>query len=95
MVPDVDEKEKKLDIQPTKVSFSGYSKTHKVTYKVDLDLYGEVEPEHTKIAHTGRAIDLVLRKKELKEEYWPRLLKESKKLHFLKTNFDKVRHLLG
>ena len=30
-----------------------------------------------------------LQKKELKEEYWPRLLKDSKKLHFLKTDFDK------
>lgn len=26
----------------------------------------------------------------MKEEYWPRLLKESKKMHFLKTDFDKV-----
>ena len=33
---------------------------------------------------------MVLRKKELKEEYWPRLLKDNKKMHFLKTNFDKV-----
>ena len=33
---------------------------------------------------------MVLRKKELKEEYWPRLLKDSKKMHFLKTDFDKV-----
>jgi len=31
-----------------------------------------------------------LRKKELKEEYWPRLLKESKRVHYLKTDFDKV-----
>lgn len=31
----------------------------------------------------------MLRKKEAKEEYWPRLLKESKKMHFLKTDFDK------
>lgn len=30
-----------------------------------------------------------LQKKELKDEYWPRLLKENKKLHFLKTDFDK------
>ena len=35
-------------------------------------------------------MEFVLRKKELKEEYWPRLLKESKKVHFLKTDFDKV-----
>jgi hypothetical protein len=33
----------------------------------------------------------VLRKKELKQEFWPRLLKDNKKMHFLKTNFDKVR----
>ncbi len=32
----------------------------------------------------------MLRKKDKKEEYWPRLLKESKKVHFLKTDFDKV-----
>ena len=32
---------------------------------------------------------MVLRKKELKQEYWPRLLKETKKQHFLKTDFDK------
>ena len=33
----------------------------------------------------------MLRKKEQKQEYWPRLLKESKKVHFLKTDFDKAR----
>ena len=31
----------------------------------------------------------MLRKKELKEEYWPRLTKDKSKLHFLKTDFDK------
>jgi hypothetical protein len=31
-----------------------------------------------------------LQKKELAEEYWPRLLKDSKKVHFLKTDFDRV-----
>ncbi len=31
----------------------------------------------------------MLRKKELGEEYWPRLLKDGKKIHFLKTDFDK------
>lgn len=35
-------------------------------------------------------MEFVLRKKELKEEFWPRLLKDSKKMHFLKTDFDKV-----
>ena len=26
----------------------------------------------------------------MKEEYWPRLLKDNKKMHFLRTDFDKV-----
>jgi hypothetical protein len=33
---------------------------------------------------------MVLQKKDLNQEYWPRLLKDKAKVHFLKTNFDKV-----
>jgi hypothetical protein len=90
MAPDVAESEIKLDLQPTKLSFKGYSTSKKVTYAVDLEFYAEIDPKESKIHHTPRDVELVLRKKDLKEEYWPRLLKESKKMHFLKTNFDKV-----
>jgi hypothetical protein len=90
MAPDVPDSELKLDLQPTKLSFKGPSTSKKVTYAVDLEFYAEIDPKESKISHTARDIELVLRKKELKEEYWPRLLKESKKMHFLKTNFDKV-----
>lgn len=40
--------------------------------------------------HNARAVEMKLQKKELKEEYWPRLLKSTQKQHFLKTDFDKV-----
>lgn len=89
VAPDVPESELKLDIQDTKLSFKGPSTSKKVTYAVDLEFFGEIDPKESKIHHTGRDIELVLRKKELKEEFWPRLLKDSKKVHFLKTNFDK------
>ena len=46
--------------------------------------------ENSKTHATSANIHFVLRKKELKEEYWPRLLKESKRVHYLKTDFDKV-----
>lgn len=46
--------------------------------------------ENSKTNHTSRDVEFVLRKKDMKAEYWPRLLKESKKVHFLKTDFDKV-----
>jgi len=89
IAPDVPEAELKLNLEPTKLSFKGPSTSKKVTFAVDLEFYAEIDPKESKIHHSGRDIELVLRKKELKEEYWPRLLKDSKKVHFLKTNFDK------
>jgi len=89
MAADVPESDLKLDLEPTKLSFKGTSISKKATYAVDLEFFAEIDPKESKIHHTGRDIELVLQKKDLKEEYWPRLLKDNKKMHFLKTNFDK------
>jgi hypothetical protein len=91
-VPDVDPKKIKLDIQPTRLEFTGYSETKKADYHVALDFYAEIDPSASKINHNPRAVEMVLQKKELDERYWPRLLKEKAKVHFLKTDFDKVRY---
>jgi len=77
-----------ISITEKNVSFKGVSRKG-VTYSVSLDLYAEIDPENSKVHHTDRDVELVLRKKELKEEYWPRLLESKQKMHFLKTNFDK------
>ncbi|KAK4162222.1 protein wos2 [Cladorrhinum sp. PSN259] len=88
-VPDVPASNIKLDLKPTGLSFTGHSDSLKKTYSVDLEFYAEIDPSASKINHSPRDVEMKLIKKELKEEYWPRLLKESKKVHFLKTNFDK------
>jgi hypothetical protein len=88
---DVSKADAKLDITPKNVTFAGDSKKG-VRYQVSLDLYGEIEPENSKVNHSDREIELILRKKELKEEFWPRLLETKQKIHFLKTDFDKVEH---
>ncbi|KAH7320207.1 HSP20-like chaperone, partial [Stachybotrys elegans] len=88
-VPDVPKDNLKLELKPTSLSFTGTSATLKRTYHVDLELYGEIDVDESKINHTAKNIEMKLQKKELKEEYWPRLLKDSKRLHFLKTDFDK------
>ena len=80
----------KLDLKPTSLTFSGYSDSKKATYAVELEFYDEIDPDESKINHTGRDIEMVLRKKELKDEFWPRLLKDKERRHFLKTDFDKV-----
>lgn len=90
-VPDVDPKKIELEIQPTYLKFTGYSETKKANYEVKLDFYAEIEPKESRINHTARDIELVLQKAELAAEYWPRLLKDKVKVHFLKTDFNKVR----
>jgi len=80
----------KLDIRSTGLTFTGYSDSKKATYHVALDFYSEIDPAQSKTHHSDRGVELKLQKKELKEEFWPRLLKDNKKMHFLKTDFDKV-----
>jgi len=89
-VPDVDPAKLKLDVQPATLTFTGYSETKKATYHVVLDFYKEIDPKASKINHTPRDVEMVLQKGELESEYWPRLVKEKGKVHFLKTDFDKV-----
>lgn len=89
MVPDVSPQKIKLDVQPTYLDFTGYSESKKANYHVRLDFYKEIDPSASKTNHTSRAVEFVLQKKDLEVEFWPRLLKDSKKVHFLKTDFDK------
>jgi hypothetical protein len=79
----------KLDLKPTGLTFTGHSDTLKKTYHLELEFYAEIDPEASKVNHSARDVEMKLRKKELNEAYWPRLLKEAKKVHFLKTDFDK------
>lgn len=89
-VPDVPEKDMKLDLKDTGLSFTGHSQTKQSTYHIELEFWGEIDPSASKINHSARDVEMKLQKKELKEEFWPRLLKDNKKVHFLKTDFDKV-----
>jgi hypothetical protein len=86
-VPDVPKID--LNLTSTGLTFEGYSNTHKKTYKLELEFYAEIDKEESKINHAARDVEMKLRKKDLGEEYWPRLLKDAKKAHWLKTDFDK------
>lgn len=88
-VPDVPKSSMKLDLKPTGLTFTGHSDTLKKTYHLELEFYAEIDDKASKVNHTGKNVELKLQKKELNEAYWPRLLKEAKKVHFLRTDFDK------
>ena len=79
----------KLDLKPQGLTFMGHSETLKKTYHLELEFYAEIDPAESKVHHTAKNLELKLQKKELNEAYWPRLLKDSKKVHFLKTDFEK------
>ncbi|KIX04374.1 uncharacterized protein Z518_05242 [Rhinocladiella mackenziei CBS 650.93] len=88
-VPDVPPKALKLNLKPTGLTFTGTSETKKTTYHLEMEFFGEIDVENSKTHHTAANIQMILRKKELKEEYWPRLLKDPAKVHYLRTDFDK------
>ncbi|CAO1635293.1 unnamed protein product [Sympodiomycopsis kandeliae] len=86
----------KLDLTPN--GFDFHSKTGDKEkgipdkeWAFKLDFFAEVVPEESKISQTSKSLYLVLRKKEKKEEYWPRLSKDKIRLHNVKTDFDKWR----
>ncbi|CAN8103959.1 unnamed protein product [Discula destructiva] len=88
-VPDVPAANLKLELKPTGLTFTGHSDTLKKTYHLELELYAEIDDKASLVHHTGKNVELKLQKKELNEEFWPRLLKDTKKVHFLRTDFDK------
>ena len=78
---------------------------HGASYAFALDLFAEVDPKVRSLFYstrytltaiqlstkrlTSRSLNVVLRKKELKSEFWPRLTKEKLKTPFIKTDFSK------
>jgi hypothetical protein len=89
-VPDVEPSSCKIDLKPTSLTFTGHSSSKKADYHVELEFYAEIDVENSKTKKSERDIEFVLRKKEAKEEFWPRLLKNPQRAHYLKTDFDKV-----
>ncbi|KAM9910221.1 hypothetical protein OXX69_004690 [Metschnikowia pulcherrima] len=79
----------KLDLTAQKLTFSAQSADKATQYELALDFYDEIDPENSYKHESGSHISYVLRKKKVQAEFWPRLLKEKLKLHYIKTDFDK------
>lgn len=53
-------------------------------YKLDLELFGEVDPDESKISRKDRSVVLVIAKKE--QGHWDRLLKTSARMPNIKVH---------
>ncbi|KAK7029683.1 p23 chaperone protein wos2 [Paramarasmius palmivorus] len=93
-LPDIQESTLEYELTPTNISFKARAGDaskgiEEKDYAFDLEFFSEVIPEESSKRLTSRSLNLVLRKKELNEEYWPRLTKAKVKNTFIKTDFSK------
>lgn len=80
-------KDANVKFEKDKVIFKGTG-GDKHTYGCTLNLFGEIKPEECKQVTRDRATEMLLVKGGA-SEYWPRLLKETTKMHWLKVDFNK------
>lgn len=77
-----------IDVESDKVYFKGVGGTEKKMHEVTINLYKEIDPDKTVKSPKGRNLELILFKREI-GPFWPRLTKENKKFHWLKSDFNK------
>ncbi|XP_031786257.1 prostaglandin E synthase 3 isoform X1 [Nasonia vitripennis] len=77
-----------IRIEADKVYFKGVGGTEKKEHEVTINLYKEIDSDKAVQSPKGRNFELVLYKKE-SGPFWPRLTKENKKFHWLKSDFNK------
>jgi len=74
-----------IDIKDTTLHFKG--KGGSKDFEVLLTFNKDIDPSQSKKKITDREIVLQLTKTQESKGFWPRLLKESKKPHYLRTDF--------
>lgn len=84
-VPDLEDE--KISLSPKSFSIEGHDGTNK--YSAKFDFYEEIVPEKSLRHKSGQGYVFVLRKKEAKDEFWPRLTLDKTRRLWIKTDFDK------
>jgi prostaglandin-E synthase len=77
----------KVNLTNEKLYFQGRSLGK--DYEVELKFFNKIDPEASKQSITPRNAFFVLIKEEKGKEYWPRLLEDKGKVHYLKTDFGR------
>lgn len=75
-----------VEFKESSLHFKGKGGTGNKDYEVLMEFNKEIDTEKSAYASNGREIKFKIEKKE--SGWWPRLLKDSKKMHYLKTDFD-------
>ncbi|CAG4957670.1 unnamed protein product [Parnassius apollo] len=71
--------------------FKGVNVRDNKVYEVSIPLHSDVIPEKSNFVNKGRCIEIVLQKENTSSRFWPSLLCDGKKPHYLKIDFNKWR----
>ncbi|KAF5392503.1 hypothetical protein D9757_002137 [Collybiopsis confluens] len=93
-LPDIKDSSFKFGLSETTLTFSATAGDaskgiEERDYSFEIEFYKEVNATESTKRLNSRSLYLVLRKKDLQEEYWPRLTKEKVKNSHIKTDFSK------
>ncbi|XP_058061392.1 uncharacterized protein CG16817 isoform X1 [Anopheles bellator] len=69
--------------------FSGVGMPEGKKYELNVEFFNKINPEKVATKNIKRCIEFVIAKAEPEETYWPRLLKEKTKPHWLKVDFNR------
>lgn len=77
-----------INIEESKIYFKGTGGTEKKDYEYTYDLYQDIDTQKSRSFVRDRNIELILVKKE-DGPFWPQLLKQKLKQHWLKVDFSR------
>jgi hypothetical protein len=78
-----------LKVTETTLDIKAKSTTSEEEYDLHIDFYKDIDTSSVRQTITGSHIFFVLVKKDLDEEFWPRLTKEKVKYRNIRTDFDR------
>merc|ERR1712025_1047709 len=78
-----------VEIKDGSLYFKGKGGPNQIDHEVKLEFNKEINPKESRHRTGGREIFFDLLKKDDSMGFWPRLLKDSKKPHYLKTDFTR------
>lgn len=77
-----------LNVTDKSLNFSATEGDTGTRYAVNFEFYEAVDPTDLKESKTDRSITLVIKKADVEQSYWPRLVKVGKP-HFVHTDFGR------
>jgi len=84
-------KSPQIKVESDRLFFKGVGGTDHKEYEMNLELFDQINPQESKYAVRDRVVEFILIKASSGGPFWKRLLKDDRRFHWLKVDFDKWR----